>query len=327
MSSMTQLAYWKTYFTPNRYSNDLIPTQTGKVAIVTGANTGLGYATMVALAGHGAHVILACRSKERALDAIEKAKQDIKEKYPQALAPNLEFLELDLNDMSKCKKAAEEFLSKGLPLHLLVNNSGIMTTPFALSADGIEQQFAVNHMGHFVFTTALLDRIKESQPSRIVVLRKDFYITMPPINCIDFDTLNDEKMSTIVSRYGRSKLANVLFGKALARRLADTQVYVNVVHPGFVDTELTRHNKDLFGAVVLRILDVITAVMAMTPEVGALTQLYVATSPEIVNKDIRGRYFVPIANEIQPSAYALDEALQEKLWAFSEKLAKEKVHA
>ncbi|KAF9342947.1 hypothetical protein BGX26_006526 [Mortierella sp. AD094] len=326
MSSMKQLAYWKTYFTPNRYSNDLIPDQTGKVAIVTGANTGLGYATMVALAGHGAHVFLACRSEERALLAVEKAKQEIKEKYPLAPAPNLEFLELDLNDMSKCKKAANEFLNKGLPLHLLVNNSGIMTTPFALSADGIEQQFAVNHMGHFVFTTALLERIKESQPSRIVVLSSHSH-ERPVEGGIDFDTLNDEKMSTIVSRYGRSKLANVLFGKALARRLADTQVYVNIVHPGFVATELQRHNKDLFGPVVLRILEAITAVMAMTPEVGALTQLYVATSPEIVNEDIRGRYFVPIANEIQPSAYAQDEALQEKLWAFSEKLVKEKVRA
>ncbi|KAF9120273.1 hypothetical protein BGW39_011533 [Mortierella sp. 14UC] len=326
MSSMTQLAYWKTYFTPNRFSNDLIPDQTGKVAIVTGANTGLGYATMVALAGHGAHVFLACRSEERALDAVEKAKQEIKEKYPRAPAPNLEFLELDLNDMNKCKKAANEFLTKGLPLHLLVNNSGIMTTPFALSADGIEQQFAVNHMGHFVFTTALLDRIKESQPSRIVVLSSHAH-ERPVEGGIDFETLNDEKMSTIVSRYGRSKLANVLFGKALARRLADTQVYVNIVHPGFVATELTRHNKVLFGPVVLRILDAITAVMAMAPEVGALTQLYVATSPEIVDKDIRGRYFVPIANEIQPSAYALDEALQDKLWAFSEKLVEEHVHA
>ncbi|KAF9128892.1 hypothetical protein BGX30_014149 [Mortierella sp. GBA39] len=326
MSSMKQLAYWKTYFTPNRYSNDLIPDQTGKVAIVTGANTGLGYATMVALASHGAHVFLACRSEERALHAMEKATQEIKEKYPRAPAPNLEFLELDLNDMSKCKKAADEFLNKGLPLHLLVNNSGIMTTPFALSADGIEQQFAVNHMGHFVFTMALLDRIKESQPSRIVVLSSHSH-ERPVEGGIDFDTINDEKMSTIVSRYGRSKLANVLFGKALARRLADTQVYVNIVHPGFVDTELTRHNKVLFGSVVLGILEAITAVMAMTPEVGALTQLYVATSPEIESKDIRGRYFVPIANEIQPSAYALDEALQEKLWAFSEKLVKEKVRA
>ncbi|KAF9132548.1 hypothetical protein BG015_003697 [Linnemannia schmuckeri] len=320
MSSMKQLAYWKTYFTPNRYSNDLIPDQTGKVAIVTGANTGLGYATMVALAGHGAHVFLACRSGERALVAIQKAKQEIKEKYPRAPVPNLEFLELDLNDMNKCKNAANEFLNKSLPLHLLVNNSAIMTTPFALSADGIEQQFAVNHIGHFVFTTALLDRIKESQPSRIVVLR-------PVEGGIDFDTLSDEKMSTIVSRYGRSKLANVLFGKALARRLTDTQVYVNIVHPGFVATDLQRHNKDLFGPVVLRILEAITAIMAMTPEVGALTQLYVATSSEIVNKDIRGRYFVPIANEIQPSAYAQDKTLQEKLWVFSEKLAKEKVSA
>jgi len=146
-SSVTQLSFWKTFFTPRRYSDELIPDQTGKVAIVTGANTGLGYATTIALAGHGAHVFLACRSKDRALAAIEKAKKEIKEKYPRAAAPKLEFLELDLNDMNKARKAAKEFLSKGLPLHLLVNNSGIMTTPFALSADGIEQQFAVNHMG------------------------------------------------------------------------------------------------------------------------------------------------------------------------------------
>ncbi|KAF9902032.1 hypothetical protein EC991_005388 [Linnemannia zychae] len=326
MSSMSQLAYWKTYFTPNRYSHDLIPDQTGKVAIVTGANTGLGYATMVALAGHGAHVILACRSEERALNAIERAKQEIKEKYPQAPAPKLEFLELDLNDLNKCKKAADEFLSKGLPLHLLVNNSAIMTTPFALSADGIEQQFAVNHMGHFVFTTALLDRIKESQPSRVVVLSSHSH-ERPVPGGIDFDTLNDEKKSNIVSRYGRSKLANILFAKALARRLADTQVYVNVVHPGFVATDLQRHNKVLFGPVILGILSAMTSLMAMSPEVGVLTQLYVATSPEIESKDIRGRYFVPIANEILPSPFALDEELQEKLWTFSENLANEKLRA
>ncbi|KAI9235696.1 MAG: hypothetical protein BYD32DRAFT_370619 [Podila humilis] len=323
-SSITQCAFWKTYFTPRRYSYDKIPDQTGKIAIVTGANTGLGYATMVGLAGHGALVFLACRSKDRALAAIERAKIEIKEKYPQAADPKLEFLELDLNDMNKCKQAAKEFLGKGLPLHLLVNNSGIIMTPFALSADGIEQQFAVNHMGHFVFTMALLDRIKESQPSRIVVL-SSFAHEGPTKGGIDFDTLNEEKKSDTVTRYGRSKLANVLFAKALARRLAETQVYVNIVHPGYVATEWAR--QDSFGTFMTKIFEKLSKVVAMTPEIGALTQLYVATSPEIVNKNIRGRYFIPIANEIQTSAYGQDEQLQEKLWSFTEKLVRENVRA
>lgn len=146
MSRLTQYDFWKTYVTPARYSNDQIPDLTGKVAIVTGANTGLGYATTVALAGHGAHVIMACRSQERALAAMEKAKKEIKTTYPRAKEPKLEFLELDLNDLSKCKQSAQEFLNRGLPIHILINNSGIVGK-FGLSADGIENMFAVNHLG------------------------------------------------------------------------------------------------------------------------------------------------------------------------------------
>src|SRR5690349_14197802 len=147
-NSLTQLAWWKTLLTPNNYSHDKIPDLTGKVAIVTGANSGLGYATTVALAANGARVFLACRSRERAQEAIENARAEIKAKYPKAPTPQLEFLELDLNDMTKSSQAAQEFLKKGLPLHILVNNSGIMNCPYALSADGIETQFAVNHMGY-----------------------------------------------------------------------------------------------------------------------------------------------------------------------------------
>jgi retinol dehydrogenase-14 len=122
---------------------------------------------------------------------------------------------------------------------------------------------------------------------------------------IDFDTLNDETKSTIVSRYGRSKLANILFGKALARRLAKERVHVNIAHPGYVDTELARHTSDTFGARVDTIFQWLTSIMAMSPKVGALTQLYLATSPQIENNNIRGRYFIPIANEIQPSMVLL----------------------
>ncbi|GJJ74804.1 hypothetical protein EMPS_07162 [Entomortierella parvispora] len=325
-NSMSQLRWWKTLVTTRRYSYNKIPDQTGKIAIVTGANTGLGYATTVALASRGAHVFLACRSKERALAAIERAKKEIKDKYPQAPTPKLEFLELDLNDIKKSQRAADEFLSKGLPLHLLVNNSGIMMTPFGLSADGIEQQFAVNHVGHFVFTMALLGRIKESGTSRIVILSSMGH-EGPVKGGIDFETLNDETKSNTFSRYGRSKLANILFAKALARRLADTQVFVNVAHPGFVNTELARHTSDVFGGFTARVFSIMANLMAMKPSVGALTQLYLATSPEIEKKNVRGRYFIPIANEIHPSAYARDEKLQERLWAFTEKLVEEKRRA
>ncbi|KAG0319212.1 hypothetical protein BGZ97_002558 [Linnemannia gamsii] len=322
---MTQLAFWKTFITPNRYSHDQIPDLTGKVAIVTGANTGLGYATTVALAAHGAHVFLACRNKQRAEDAITRATAEIKETYPHASEPKLEFLELDLNDMTKSRQAAQEFLKKGLPLHILINNSGIMMCPFALSADGIETQFAVNHMGHFVFTLGLLDKLKESQPSRIVVLSSIGHESPAGLGGIDFDTLNDPTKTNARTRYGRSKLANILFTKALARRLANERVYVNAAHPGYVSTELIRHTGDEFGSLMGTVTEKVTRMVAMSPKVGALTELYVATSPEIENNDVRGRYFIPIANEIQPSALARDEELQEKLWTFSEKLMNEKV--
>lgn len=144
---------------------------------------------------------------------------------------------------------------------------------------------------------------------------------------IDFETLNDKTKSDTVTRYGRSKLANILFGKALARRLVNTQVRVNIAHPGIVDTELGRHAKETFGGFAARILDMVKGIMSMKPAVGALTQLYLATSPEVVEKDIRGRYFVPIAKEIRTSNYGQDEVLQEKLWTFTEKLVQEKVRS
>ena len=212
-SSFCQFKWCKLFFTPDRYSYDQIPDQTGKVAIVTGANSGLGYATMVALAGHGAHVFLACRSRERALGAIERAKKEIKESYPYATAPKLEFLELDLNDMTKSKKAADEFLRRGLPLHLLVNNSEIIC-PFQLSADGIEKQFAVNHLGHFVFTTALVDKLKASKPSRIVVLSSLAHENAAPEG-IDFETLNDASKLDNTARYARAKTRQYLVCEGL----------------------------------------------------------------------------------------------------------------
>ncbi|KAG0011481.1 hypothetical protein BGZ82_002982 [Podila clonocystis] len=254
----------------------------------------------VALAGHSAHVFAACRSEQRATDAIEKAKQEIKTKYANAAEPKLEFLQLDLNDINNCAQAAKNFLSKGLPLHLLINNSGIMATPYALSADGIEQQLA------FIGSRAA---------SR---------------GGIDFETINNETTADPAIRYGRSKLANILFGKALARRLKDECVYVNIAHPGFAATELARSTEEVYGKFLTVVLDYLTMDAAMKPEVGALTQLYCAASHKIENLNIRGKNFIPIANELEPNPIAFDEDLQdlqERLWTWTESIVKEKLKA
>ncbi|KAF9374702.1 hypothetical protein CPC16_001108 [Podila verticillata] len=129
-----------------------------------------------------------------------------------------------------------------------------------------------------------------------------------PKGGIDFETINDENVTSNFQRYGRSKLANLLFAKALARRLKDERVYVNIAHPGYVATELNRQGETTFGKL-------------------ALTQLYYAVSPEIENKDIRGRYFIPIANELDPNPIAFDEDLQERLWSWTENIVREKLKA
>ncbi|KAF9132461.1 hypothetical protein BGW39_000098 [Mortierella sp. 14UC] len=343
MSPYSQLAYWKSFFHGDGYSHDQIPDLTGKVAIVTGANSGLGYATTLALALHGAHVFLACRSRERALDAIERVKKEAKAKLPERFAttePRMEFLELDLGDLNKTCQAAQEFLKKGLPLHILVNNSGILGGPLELTADGIENEFGVNHMGHFVFTLALLDRIKGSQPSRIVIMSSLFHEKAAGINYDTIFKAGDSEQphhQNVWDRYARSKLANVLFARALARRLInEPRLYINSCHPGYCSTRATQPiprekskelqtegwslNKSLDG-----LDDWFHKLVAWPVERGVLTQLYLATSPEIESRGIRGRYFGPIANEIEPSTYARDEKLQEELWEYSEKLANEKL--
>lgn len=126
-----------------------------------------------------------------------------------------------------------------------------------------------------------------------------------PKGGIDFDSINDEKTSNPGARYGRSKLANLLFDKALERRLKDERVYVNIVHPGFVATELNRSSQATFGRTGGFLVEYVTKIAGMAPEVGALMQLYCATSPDIENKDIRSKYFIPIANELDPSTFFL----------------------
>ncbi|KAF9290153.1 hypothetical protein BGZ88_007460 [Linnemannia elongata] len=318
--------FWKTYFTSPHFTNDMIPDLTGKVAIVTGANGGVGYATTVALAAHGARVFMACRSEARAKEAMDKVRQEIKRDYPRYQGGvKLDFLELDLSDVTKVYQSAHTFLAEGLPLHILINNSGVAFSPVKQSADGLEYMFAVNHLGHFVFTLALLNRIKESQPSRIVNVSSWGHDDTKHPEGIDFIILsNPSGISAVpdIVHYGRSKLANILFTKALARRLTNERVYVNTLHPGHVSTNMAQTGRGSFSGDLFAWA---TEQFAMAPKEGALTQLYCATSPEVENKDLRGRFFIPYGVESKCNPLAEREDLQEKLWEVSEELMKEKV--
>ncbi|TPX44240.1 hypothetical protein SeMB42_g02610 [Synchytrium endobioticum] len=298
----------------SRFSVDDIPKLDGKNIIITGANVGLGFVTALECARKGAHITLACRSQGRA----ESAMCDIKTQFPDA---KLEFLALDLQDMKQTKEAAEKWLSKGLPLHVLVNNAGIMAPPFSKTKDGIESQFGTNHIGHFVFTLTLLPRIIESQPSRIVNLASvghNFTPTRYFANgFIPLDVINDETKLGIWERYGISKLSNILFTLELNRKLKDHKVYCNSCHPGFVATELMRGPVASYGSLMGTMNKIYEAFFTVKPEIGARTQIYLATSGEVERKSIRGLYLVPTAKIRPPSKLGQRKELAAELWDMS----------
>ncbi|KAG0379377.1 hypothetical protein BGX24_000640 [Mortierella sp. AD032] len=350
----TNPKFWKTFFLENQYSYDQIPDLTGKTAIVTGATGGLGYATVVALAAHGAHVFLACRSRDRAEAAIERAQADILQlqfdhpegHYPSSSSsvaekgltqnqqrpypyqsstfkPKLEFLELELGQMDKARSAAEVFLARGLPLHILVCNGGIKNRDFELTPDGYENHFGINHLGHFVFTTTLLDRIRSSGPARIVILASFAHEMPSSSRPIPFDILrNSTTNQATLIRYGQSKLANVLFAKALARRLQGEQVWVNIAHPGCTDAQIHMAVEENKSSSCFYAFSRLWLKTSYPVKEAALTQLYCATAQEVEIKDLRGRYFIPVANEMRPNPVSENVALQEELWTFSEQAAR-----
>ncbi|KAG0245903.1 hypothetical protein B0O80DRAFT_494176 [Mortierella sp. GBAus27b] len=314
------LDYWKTYVQPSNFSLEQIPDLTSKVAIVTGANNGLGYQTALALARNGAHVFLACRNRTKTLEAIERIEKELAETAPQ-IYPKLDFLYLDLADLRTVAHSAGEFLSKRLPLHILVNNAGMGLSNPKLTRDGIELVFAVNHMGHFLFTQLLLSKLIESQPSRIVCVSSNAHELNLPEGGIQFGTLGQADAELPLVNYNRSKLANILYVKALARRLENAghhQVFVNAVHPGYCGTSIDDNAQLTVGYLASRVMQKTRELIGRTPEDGALTQLYCATAQEIEDKKLTGRYFVPDGHELRPSAYAMDEDLQERLFKYSE---------
>ncbi|XP_010243086.1 PREDICTED: short-chain dehydrogenase TIC 32, chloroplastic-like [Nelumbo nucifera] len=284
---------------------------TGLSAIVTGASSGIGTETTRVLALRGVRVVMAVRNVDAGMDV----KETILKEIPDA---KIDVMELDLSSLASVRKFASEFNSSGLPLNILINNAGVMATPFKLSKDNIELQFATNHLGHFLLTDLLLATMKitardSKKEGRIVNVSSEAH-RFPYREGIRFDKINDESGYTSFFAYGQSKLANVLHANELSRRLKEEGVDItaNSLHPGSIVTNLLRYHSFVnglvqkFGKYVLK--DV--------PQ-GAATTCYVALHPQVTG--VSGEYFSD-SNIAKPSRQAKDVELAQKLWDFSQNL-------
>ena len=251
-----------------------VPDQSGRTVLVTGANSGLGWETADVLAGQGARVLLACRSRERA----DAGRDRILARHPEA---DLVYLSLDLASLDSVRKAADQVASENR-LDLLINNAGIMIPPRRETAEGFESQFGINHLGHFALTGLLLGKLRETGRARVVTVSSSAHLA----GRIDFDDLNANRRYDRVGRYGMSKLANVLFSYELQRRLdaANADTIAVACHPGVSETELSRDFPswmNFFTPLVRR--------FAHPPPQAALPTLRAATDPEVRG----GQYYGP----------------------------------
>lgn len=304
---------------PRSFSAAAIPPLDGRVAVVTGGNTGIGKATVKELVRKGAHVVFSSRDSRRGhaarMEVLFDTGKDPGEKGV------VDMLRLDLGSFKSVRAFAEQFKAKKLSLHILVLNAGVMGCEFGATDDGYETQFGTNHLGHFLLTSLLLDTLVEK--SRVVVVSSLAHLNPYPEG-IRFDSLRGDAVSGYdpMKAYGQSKLANVLFSQELSARLKGRSVLVNAVHPGVIFTELGRHlqgkmEQDMgkFGWKVFAAL-YSTLVMGSWLD-GALTQLWVATSPDVERGMVSGKYFDPVAVEAPVGLHAQNATLQQQLWEWS----------
>lgn len=274
----------------------------GKVVMVTGANAGIGKVTARELAKMGAHVVMVARSRERG----EAAQAEIK---AASNNPNVDLLLADLSVQEEIRELAQTFHEKYDRLDVLVNNAGAVFTNRRETADGLEMTFALNHLGYFLLTNLLLDVIKQSAPARIINVSSDAHRGAK----LDFDDLQSEDGYSGFGVYSKSKLANVYFTHELARRLEGTGVTVNAVHPGFVDTNFGKNNNGLVTA----FFKIIGKIFAKSPEEGAATSIYLASSPAVA--DVTGQYFSD-KKPVKSSDVSYDKEIARRLWEVSAEL-------
>jgi NAD(P)-dependent dehydrogenase (short-subunit alcohol dehydrogenase family) len=292
------------------WTADAIPDQQGRVAIVTGANSGLGRITALELARHGARVVVACRSVEKG-DAV--AEQILAETGAQK--PSVQ--ELDLGSLDSVRRFAAAF--SGQRVDLLVNNAGVMMTPQRTTSDGFELQLGTNHLGHFALTGLLLDALQRSDAARIVTLSSNEHKG----GRIDFDDLQQERDYSPRGSYQRSKLANAVFAVELDRRLraARSPVVSVFAHPGYAATNLQRSGPT---GPVKAVLAITNRVVAQRPERGALPTLYAATAPGVAGGDYYGPNGLGemrgFPKKVRASDDAYDPEVGARLWQVSEEL-------
>lgn len=275
----------------------------GKTVVITGGNTGIGKETAMDLATRGAKVIIGCRNLEKGQAAVQEIQtRSGNEKV---------FVEkLDLSSLASVRQFADGILKNEPRLDILINNAGVMGCPYQMTEDGLEMQFGVNHIGHFLLTLLLLDLMNQSGPSRIINVSSLAHRFGTGV--INFDDINAEKDYDPFAAYQQSKLANILFTRELSVHLEDTNVTVNALHPGLVNTDIQRHSF-ISGLVFFPL----RWYFFKTAEQGAQTTIHCAVSEEM--EGVSGKYLADCAFR-DPSIGAQDDEAARKLWDISMEL-------
>ena len=276
---------------------------TGKTVLITGATNGIGKIAAIELARMGANVSIVARNRSKGQAVLEEIGRETNN-------VQVELFIADLSSMADVRKLAQEFMAKHGTLDVLLNNAGAFYSDRKLSADGLEMTFALNHMSYFLLTNLLLPTLKNTPNARVVSVSSAAHLQ----GRLDFANLQGEQKFSGWKAYSDSKLENVLFTLALARRLAGTGVTANCLHPGFVKTSFGEGNSGIFSVV----LGIAKNLMAITPQAGAQTMIHLASSPDVAG--VTGKYFDK-SKAVASSAASLDQAVQEQLWAHSEKIA------
>lgn len=282
-----------------------ISSQQGRVVIVTGSSSGIGFETARVLASKEATVIIAVRNLQKGNNAAAK----IKTEFPEAQAV---VMELDLANLASVHKFAEDFKAKYDKLDLLINNAGVMVPPYSKTSDGFELQFGTNHIGHFALTGLLIDLIQKTANSRIVNVSSGAH----KAGKINFDDLAWEKRKYVSwSAYGDSKIANLYFTYELRRRIGEKPIIV-AAHPGWTATDLQRHSG---------LFEFFNGFLAQKAQMGALPTLYAAVGPDVKSGDYYGPSgFMEMrgyAKKVQSNALSHDIEIAKKLWDVSEQLS------
>jgi NAD(P)-dependent dehydrogenase (short-subunit alcohol dehydrogenase family) len=274
----------------------------GKIALVTGATSGIGIWTALALAASGATVAIVARDRGRG----EAMQRWLAERAPSG---RVDLFIAELSTLAEVRRLAGEVKARYPRLDLLINNAGLARDRRELTADGFERVIAVNHLAPFLLTLELLDLLRRSAPARIVNVGSEASDRAK----LDLDNLQSERHFSLIGSYSQSKLAIMLSTFELARRLAGTGVTANVVHPGVVATNI--FNLGGWKGALVRVLTPLIKMILLSPEQGARTTLHVATSPDLAS--VTGRYWKPPGKEAVPNPLASDRALAAALWARS----------